>query len=113
MRGQYYDPVPFDEQQVPQPGGQQPYGMDQFEKMQGMKERTAGQGNSGTPNDHDETSPINDKVQFSDQQNIKCPIEIKNGIPQRSLNNFHKNQNALVLNNYTVSAVKDMYWRLS
>ena len=45
-----------------------------------------------------------DKVQFSEQQNIKCSIEIKNGIPQRSLNNFHKNQNALVLNNYTVSA---------
>ena len=40
---------------------------------------------------------------YSDQQNIKCSIEIKNGIPQRSLNNFHKNTNALVLNNYTVS----------
>ena len=44
-----------------------------------------------------------EKVQFSELQNIKCSIEIKNGIPQRSLNNFHKNQNALVLNNYTVS----------
>lgn len=51
----------------------------------------------------DDTQALNDKVQFSDQQNIKCSIEIKNGIPQRSLNNFHKNQNALVLNNYTVS----------
>ena len=42
-------------------------------------------------------------MQVQDELNIKCSVEIKNGIPQRSLNNFHKNQNALVLNNYTVS----------
>ena len=57
------------------------------------------------PIEQEENQVISDKVQFADQQNIKCSIEIKNGIPQRSLNNFHKNQNALVLNNYTVSAV--------
>ena len=57
------------------------------------------------PIEQEENQIISDKVQFADQQNIKCSIEIKNGIPQRSLNNFHKNQNALVLNNYTVSAV--------
>jgi len=56
------------------------------------------------PTEWDETKTGNDKMQLTDQQNIKCSIEIKNGIPQRSLNNFHKNQNALVLNNYTVSA---------
>ena len=50
-----------------------------------------------------------EKVQFSELQNIKCSIEIKNGIPQRSLNNFHKNQNALVLNNYTVSIC---HWKI-
>ena len=62
------------------------------------------QGQAGTPAEQwDDTAAVNDKVQFSEQQNIKCSIEIKNGIPQRSLNNFHKNQNALVLNNYTVS----------
>ena len=55
------------------------------------------------PSEWDDTQAINDKMQLTDQQNIKCSIEIKNGIPQRSLNNFHKNQNALVLNNYTVS----------
>ena len=68
--------------------------------MQGNRERLQ---NGQTPNEWDETAAINEKVQFSEQQNIKCSIEIKNGIPQRSLNNFHKNQNALVLNNYTVS----------
>ena len=62
------------------------------------------QGQAGAPAEQwDDTAAVNDKVQFSEQQNIKCSIEIKNGIPQRSLNNFHKNQNALVLNNYTVS----------
>ena len=53
--------------------------------------------------DNKQTGGIDGKMQqLTDQQNIKCSIEIKNGIPQRSLNNFHKNQNALVLNNYTV-----------
>ena len=44
-----------------------------------------------TADEWDDTKVLNEKVQFSDQQNIKCSIEIKNGIPQRSLNNFHKN----------------------
>ena len=44
-----------------------------------------------------------DKMQLLEEQNIKCSVEIKKGIPQRSLNNFHKNYNALVLHNYTVS----------
>ena len=33
------------------------------------------------PSEWEETTAVNDKVQFSDQQNIKCSIEIKNGIP--------------------------------
>ena len=97
MRSQYYEPLPFDEQI---PMQQREPENSQFDKMQNNKERVV-QGQ--TVNEWDETAQVNDKVQFSDQQNIKCSIEIKNGIPQRSLNNFHKNQNALVLNNYTVS----------
>ena len=31
---------------------------------------------------------------------MKCSIEIKNGLPVRSIHNYHKNQNALVLNYY-------------
>ena len=37
------------------------------------------------------------------QQNFKCSIEIKNGLPVRSAQNVIKNQNSLVLNNYNVS----------
>lgn len=33
------------------------------------------------PTEWDETNTINERVQFSEQQNIKCSIEIKNGIP--------------------------------
>ena len=47
------------------------------------------QGNAAA--EWDDAQAVNEKVQFSDIQNIKCSIEIKNGIPQRSLNNFHKN----------------------
>jgi len=35
--------------------------------------------------------------------NYKRSIEIKNGIPMRSMNNFHKTTNAINLNNYVVS----------
>lgn len=37
------------------------------------------------------------------QQNFKCSIEIKNGLPVRSAQNVIKNQNSLILNNYNVS----------
>lgn len=43
------------------------------------------------PSEWDDKQGADGKLQMSDQQNIKCSIEIKNGIPQRSLNNFHKN----------------------
>ena len=82
MRNQYYEPLPFDEQQFA--GGE----MSQFDKVQGER-RQMNQGMM--PTEWDESQGINDKMQLSDQQNIKCSIEIKNGIPQRSLNNFHKN----------------------
>ena len=59
--------------------------------------------NGLAPSAEDDAVTGGDGQTYSDQQNIKCSIEIKNGIPQRSLNNFHKNQNALVLNKYTVS----------
>lgn len=61
--------------------GQHSYEQNQFEKVheRNLKDR------------EDFDDAIYEKVQFSDQQNIKCSIEIKNGIPQRSLNNFHKN----------------------
>lgn len=38
-----------------------------------------------------------------DNMNYKRSIEIKNGIPMRSMNNFHKTTNAINLNNYVVS----------
>ena len=97
-RGQQYEPLPFEEQQV----NANPYeAQSQFGGSAQENRQRIMQGLA--PADWDDANAVNDKVQFSEQQNIKCSIEIKNGIPQRSLNNFHKNQNALVLNNYTVS----------
>ena len=39
-----------------------------------------------------------------EEQNIKCSVELKNGVPQRSMNS-HKNSNALILNQYNVSSL--------
>lgn len=79
MRGQQYEPLPFEEQQ--NSGGQ--YGQEnessQFVGMAAPNRQQLLQGLA--PQDWDNTNAINDKVQFSEQQNIKCSIEIKNGIP--------------------------------
>ena len=54
--------------------------------------------NNETPEEEDQ-EPTEGIV----QQNFKCSIEIKNGLPVQSAQNVIKNQNSLILNNYNVS----------
>ena len=55
--------------------------------------------NNELPQEDDHEEPTEGIV----QQNFKCSIEIKNGLPVRSAQNQNKNQNSLILNNYNVS----------
>ena len=86
MGNQQYEPLPFEEQV---PGTGQGYEQNQFDMSRNNQQRMMMQGLA--PSEWDDKQGADGKLQMSDQQNIKCSIEIKNGIPQRSLNNFHKN----------------------
>ena len=81
-RSPYYDPYVYD--QIPanvapfaehaNPYQQVPPGLKDEDRASMI------QGLAPSP-DEFENQQAADKVQFSDQQNIKCSIEIKNGIP--------------------------------